>query len=95
MTMCFKSFLCLPISLSLSLLRDRNTPSSLSPPLFLRLFPVVRSFIRPFALQVGLDGEDARLIEDRGGGRSTMHVQSISHWAPANIGPYSQAVKVM
>ena len=24
-----------------------------------------------------------------------MHVQSISHWAPANIGPYSQAVKVM
>ena len=22
---------------------------------------------------------------------STMHVQSISHWAPANIGPYSQA----
>ncbi|KAK7073490.1 hypothetical protein SK128_019022 [Halocaridina rubra] len=25
--------------------------------------------------------------------RTTMHVQSISHWAPANIGPYSQAVK--
>ncbi|XP_033114954.1 diphthine--ammonia ligase-like [Anneissia japonica] len=24
----------------------------------------------------------------------TMHVQSISHWAPANIGPYSQAVEV-
>ncbi|XP_041354592.1 diphthine--ammonia ligase-like [Gigantopelta aegis] len=24
---------------------------------------------------------------------STMHVQSISHWAPANIGPYSQACK--
>lgn len=23
-----------------------------------------------------------------------MHVQSISHWAPANIGPYSQATKV-
>lgn len=23
-----------------------------------------------------------------------MHVQSISHWAPANIGPYSQAVKI-
>lgn len=23
-----------------------------------------------------------------------MHVQSVSHWAPANIGPYSQAVKV-
>ncbi|XP_075700979.1 diphthine--ammonia ligase [Rhinoderma darwinii] len=24
----------------------------------------------------------------------SMHVQSISHWAPANIGPYSQAVRV-
>eukprot|EP01147_Barroeca_monosierra_P007739 gene7738-618_t len=23
-----------------------------------------------------------------------MHVQSVSHWAPANIGPYSQAVQV-
>lgn len=23
-----------------------------------------------------------------------MHVQSISHWAPANIGPYSQAIRV-
>ncbi|XP_069494629.1 diphthine--ammonia ligase [Ambystoma mexicanum] len=27
-------------------------------------------------------------------GRHTMHVQSISHWAPANIGPYSQAIQV-
>jgi len=26
--------------------------------------------------------------------RHMMHVQSISHWAPANIGPYSQAVRV-
>ncbi|XP_044748172.1 diphthine--ammonia ligase [Coccinella septempunctata] len=26
--------------------------------------------------------------------RFTMHVQSRSHWAPANIGPYSQAVKI-
>ncbi|KRT83502.1 hypothetical protein AMK59_3151, partial [Oryctes borbonicus] len=26
--------------------------------------------------------------------RYTMHVQSVSHWAPANIGPYSQVVKV-
>ena len=26
--------------------------------------------------------------------RHAMHVQSISHWAPANIGPYSQAVQV-
>ncbi len=27
--------------------------------------------------------------------REAMHVQSVSHWAPANIGPYSQAVQVM
>ncbi|XP_050307732.1 uncharacterized protein LOC126744389 isoform X2 [Anthonomus grandis grandis] len=26
--------------------------------------------------------------------RYTLHVQSISHWAPCNIGPYSQATKV-
>lgn len=26
--------------------------------------------------------------------RHTMHVQSISHWAPANIGPYSQATRI-
>ncbi|XP_037939753.1 uncharacterized protein LOC119672709 [Teleopsis dalmanni] len=26
--------------------------------------------------------------------RHTMHVQGISHWAPANIGPYSQSTKV-
>uniref|UniRef100_A0A9J7XC04 Diphthine--ammonia ligase n=2 Tax=Cyprinus carpio TaxID=7962 RepID=A0A9J7XC04_CYPCA len=25
--------------------------------------------------------------------RDTLHVQSLSHWAPANIGPYSQAVQ--
>ncbi|KAM9708154.1 diphthine--ammonia ligase [Menidia menidia] len=26
--------------------------------------------------------------------RETLHVQSLSHWAPANIGPYSQALRV-
>ena len=26
--------------------------------------------------------------------RQVLHVQSISFWAPANIGPYSQSVKV-
>ncbi|XP_030641198.1 diphthine--ammonia ligase [Chanos chanos] len=26
--------------------------------------------------------------------RETLHVQSLSHWAPANTGPYSQAVRV-
>ena len=28
------------------------------------------------------------------GGRQALHVQSISYWAPANIGPYSQAMIV-
>ena len=28
-------------------------------------------------------------------GVPTMHVQSISHWTPANIGPYSQVNMVM
>lgn len=26
--------------------------------------------------------------------RGALHVQSLSHWAPANIGPYSQALRV-
>ncbi len=29
------------------------------------------------------------------GERRCMHVRSISHWAPANIGPYSQSIMVM
>lgn len=28
------------------------------------------------------------------GARSALHVQSLSYWAPANIGPYSQAITV-
>lgn len=28
------------------------------------------------------------------GGRTALHVQSLSYWAPANIGPYSQAITV-
>jgi diphthine-ammonia ligase len=27
--------------------------------------------------------------------RQPLHVQSLSYWAPANIGPYSQAIKVV
>ena len=27
--------------------------------------------------------------------RSSMHIQSLSHWAPASIGPYSQAVALV
>ncbi|KAM4662270.1 diphthine--ammonia ligase isoform 2-T3 [Discoglossus pictus] len=36
----------------------------------------------------------ASCSEDPTPERISMHVQSISHWAPANIGPYSQAVRV-
>lgn len=38
--------------------------------------------------------DDSQLPERSGLGRSALHVQSISYWAPANIGPYSQAVMV-
>lgn len=31
---------------------------------------------------------------DNSSPRRTMHVQSISHWAPASIGPYSQAIMI-
>ena len=27
--------------------------------------------------------------------KRVMHIQSISHWAPANIGPYSQCIEVI
>jgi diphthine-ammonia ligase len=27
-------------------------------------------------------------------GRQALHVQGLSYWAPANIGPYSQAIMV-
>ncbi|XP_043119028.1 diphthine--ammonia ligase isoform X4 [Puntigrus tetrazona] len=44
---------------------------------------------QPLRMDVLLqDGE-----EDASSQRHTLHVQSLSHWAPANIGPYSQAVQ--
>nr|XP_019008251.1 cytoplasmic protein [Kwoniella pini CBS 10737]OCF47032.1 cytoplasmic protein [Kwoniella pini CBS 10737] len=36
------------------------------------------------------EGEEAKFI----GNRNALHVQGLSYWAPANIGPYSQAVMV-
>lgn len=33
-------------------------------------------------------------IENKASDRQALHVQSLSYWAPANIGPYSQAVSV-
>lgn len=37
-----------------------------------------------YSVQPGSDGST----------KQCMHVQGISHWAPANIGPYSQAIWV-
>lgn len=33
-------------------------------------------------------------VEDSQHARQALHVQGLSYWAPANIGPYSQAVSV-
>jgi len=33
-------------------------------------------------------------IEDPQHVRQALHVQGLSYWAPANIGPYSQAISV-
>lgn len=47
---------------------------------------------------VGLDDEPMPTVHALGsqrvGDRSALHVQGLSYWAPANIGPYSQAVTV-
>ncbi|XP_017871015.1 PREDICTED: uncharacterized protein LOC108619156 [Drosophila arizonae] len=40
----------------------------------------------------GDDSEETQLLLN--GRRNTMHVQGISHWAPANIGPYSQSTRI-
>ncbi|HEV7736490.1 MAG TPA: Rid family hydrolase [Chlamydiales bacterium] len=34
------------------------------------------------------------IAHDAHGSRQSLHVQSLSYWAPANIGPYSQAISV-
>ncbi|WWD21739.1 hypothetical protein CI109_106226 [Kwoniella shandongensis] len=52
-------------------------------------------------VRVEVVGFDDRTLSGEGsgsgqsvGGRSGLHVQGLSYWAPANIGPYSQAVVV-
>ncbi|XP_050989837.1 diphthine--ammonia ligase [Labeo rohita] len=45
-------------------------------------------------MDVLLHDGTAACEEDGFSQRDTLHVQSLSHWAPANIGPYSQAVRV-
>ncbi|WVR04842.1 hypothetical protein IAU60_001854 [Kwoniella sp. DSM 27419] len=39
-------------------------------------------------------GEASSSVRMTVGGRNGLHVQGLSYWAPANIGPYSQAVMV-
>lgn len=49
---------------------------------------------------IGFDDTPSSSSSDEGGrrgqvgNRSALHVQGLSYWAPANIGPYSQAVLV-
>jgi diphthine-ammonia ligase len=43
---------------------------------------------------VGFDDRPSAGGSGRVQGRQALHVQGLSHWAPANIGPYSQAVSV-
>ena len=38
--------------------------------------------------------DDVNSLEELSNERHVMHVQSVSHWAAANIGPYSQAVVI-
>jgi len=61
--------------------------------------PPVRVCVEcPLNVHIALDATAYKESEECGDKwackRHTMHVQSISHWAPANIGPYSQAVRV-
>ncbi|CAL1676967.1 unnamed protein product [Lasius platythorax] len=61
--------------------------------------PPVRVCVEcPLNVHVALDATAYKESQDCGDKRAckrhTMHVQSISHWAPANIGPYSQAARV-
>lgn len=46
----------------------------------------------PRPLRVMLDC--VAYAEQKVGDRKALHVQGLSYWAPANIGPYSQAIVV-
>ena len=47
-------------------------------------------------IKLEIVGFNSTPIDEGGecGGRQSLHVQSLSYWAPANIGPYSQAIIV-
>jgi len=69
-----------------------NSILTLQVGLHLYLLRVCIQLSLPEGVLVRLEGVCGERGE--GDGRSSMHVQSISHWAPANIGPYSQAYSV-
>ncbi|XP_057655168.1 uncharacterized protein LOC130893248 [Diorhabda carinulata] len=48
----------------------------------------------PVRLEAILWKEPSTNTGDKNDERQTIHVQSRSHWAPANIGPYSQSIRV-
>ncbi|KAF2363413.1 Diphthamide synthase domain [Trinorchestia longiramus] len=59
--------------------------------------PPVRACVQsciPHECQLEILGFTKLDAEEMPSPRRVLHVQSVSHWAPANIGPYSQAVKV-
>jgi diphthine-ammonia ligase len=48
----------------------------------------------PLLLEAIAYGQELAAEDDGNNTRQVMHVQGISHWAPANIGPYSQAISI-
>ena len=86
------------MSLFSSLLLPHFSPSPASPPSPSSLSPSLPSSYPRVCISVSLpEGVKVRLevlatqeLRDA----NHMHVQSLSHWAPANIGPYSQAYNV-
>ena len=50
----------------------------------------------PLGIRVRLDcvAFDDSTVKETPLKRQALHVQSVSYWAPANIGPYSQAIQV-
>ncbi len=66
---------------------------------YIFIIRVCISVVLPQGIHVRVEMLVCRSSKDDGGGvvtvgRSSMHVQSHSEWAPANIGPYSQAYTV-
>ena len=66
---------------------------------FPKVNPPVRSCVEcPLNVPVVLDAlaykNGSNAGHNKAHERHTLHVQSISHWAPANVGPYSQAIRV-